>query len=439
MPDRDAFELRFAASVRGYVGQVRSDLDPVELARRIATAEPRHRGFAPTLAWREVVIPARTWMPLLLAALLAAMLGGMLIAGSQPAQHVPAVVPSVVRPPVMPALACPPGSTPDEPGPVDQLRPPGFSGMAFDRRAGRLVTLWDSDTWTFDVCTNTWLQMHPTLEPPAPGPVGPLVYDVDSDLTIGVFGPDESPGNMWVYDLKANTWREVGPFAPFVNPTLASLRFYDPVSGRVVALRDDGDDDTVGLELWAYEVETDTWSPIRVDPLAIGPHYEFFTYDSSVDRLVAYARTWTGGPPGDWRFEARTWLFDLRSGTWAATGTVAPGFFDAGMWGRGAGMAYDEVAARTVMMGQGHLVTYDASVDRWETVWTGPSEGACGTRPECRQAPDMIFDPVNGRLIVYGGGMWAAEQPDLDDVLAFDATTNQWITLLEASSGQAIP
>jgi hypothetical protein len=436
MTDHDAFEIHLTAAVRGYVGHVRSDLDPVELAHRIATREPRRRGLLAELAWRDSAIPSRIWVPLLLVALLAAMVGGMLVAGSQPAPRVPAEVP----PPVVPAFACPPGSTPDEPGPVDQGRPPGFSGMAFDRRAGRLIALSGADTWTFNVCTNTWLQMPPTRERPT-SLVGPLVYDVDSDVTIGVSGPDEAPGNLWVYDLKLNTWREAGPFAPFANPTLTALRFYDPVTGRVVALRDDGVDETLGLELWGYEVETDTWTPVGVQPITIGPHYEFFAYDTAVDRLVAYAQTWAGAGDGDWAFGARTWLFNLRTGTWATTGAATPGFFDAGMWGRGAGMAYDEAAERTVMMGQGHLVTYDAAADRWETLWAAPTEGECGIRPECRQVPDLIFDSVNGRLIVYGGSVYTSDAGwvDPEDLSAFDLRTRTWKLLLALGSGQPAP
>jgi hypothetical protein len=254
-------------------------------------------------------------------------------------------------------------------------------------------------------------------------------------VTIGVSGPDEAPGNLWVYDLKANTWREAGPFAPFANPTFAALRFYDPVSGRVVALRDDGVDETLGLELWGYEVETDTWTPVGVQPKTIGPHYEFFAYDTAVDRLVAYAQTWAGAT---WNraFGARRG-FNLRTGTWAATGTT-PGFFDAGWWGMGPGIAYDEAAERTVMMGQGHLTTYDARADRWETVWAAPSEGACGTRPECRQYPDMIFDSVNGRLIVYGGSVYTSDEEwvDPEDLSAFDVRTRTWKFLLAPGSGQ---
>lgn len=83
MTERDAFELRLAASVRGYVGAVRSDLDPVELAHRIAAARPRRHGLAVGLTWRDARIPQLIWVSLLLIALLAAMVGGMLIAGSQ--------------------------------------------------------------------------------------------------------------------------------------------------------------------------------------------------------------------------------------------------------------------------------------------------------------------------------------------------------------------
>jgi hypothetical protein len=429
MIERDAFEVRLHAAVQGYSARVSSDLDPVEWAHRIVAREPRRHGFTAALGQRGVAIPRVAWVLLLLAALLTALVVGSLV-GSQPVRKLPAVVPTAG-----PAFACPPGSAPDSPGPVDQTRPPEFSGMAFDRRAGRLVALAGVETWTFDVCTNTWTPMHPTRKPPTSA-VGPLVYDVDSDVTIGVFGPDEDPGNLWAYNLQANTWTEKGPFAPFAYLRFASLRFYDPVSGHVVAQGDDGDDNTLGLALWSYEVETDTWTLIsQAEPLVIGPHYEFFAYDAAVDRLVAHATTWQGGG-GDWRFEAKTWLFDLRAGTWSGTGAVTPSVFGAGWWGLVPGIAYDEAAEQTVMMGQGYSAAYEATADRWEMLYPTPSEepGACGTRPECRQASDLLYDSVNERLVVYGGSVYTSAEGwvDPDDILAFDTRTREWTVLLEA-------
>ncbi len=171
---------------------------------------------------------------------------------------------------------------------------------------------------------------------------------------------------MWAYDLEADTWTMKG----------ASLRSTEHLSSTtrsraiVVALGKDGHESTLGLELWSYDVETDTWTPIpQAEPLAIGPHYEFFAYDASVDRLVAYAKTWKDA--GDAGFEARTWLFDLRTGTWSGTGAVTPPGFSAGMAGLEPAIAYDEAAERTVMLGQGHSAAYDATADRWETLYEG--------------------------------------------------------------------
>ena len=99
---------------------------------------------------------------------------------------------------------CPPGSTPDTPGPAGQARPPSSPwASAFDRRAGRVVLvapITPDDgpgvaTWTFDVCTNTWTRMHPNREPPTLW--ARLVYDVDSDVTLLV-----SSRSVWAYDLR---------------------------------------------------------------------------------------------------------------------------------------------------------------------------------------------------------------------------------------------
>jgi len=352
----------------------------------------------------------------------------------------PGTPPPRVAVAVGPVPTCPPGSTPDTPGPVDQARPTGLGSMVFDRQAGRLVALADgflgeAEAWTFDVCTNTWTPMHPDRMHPSPSFFGTLVYDVDSDVTVA----HEDTNRMWAYDLGADTWTMKGP-APADYP---SLRFYDPVSGLLVALGDDGDEDTLGLPLWGYEVETDTWTPIpQAKPLTIGPHYEDFAYDASVDRLVAYSVIWEPSGNGDWLSQPRTWLFDIRTGTWSGTGAVTPQF-SYGMWGMGPGIAYDEAAERTVMLGQGHFAAYDATADRWETLYEGSTAedwwAACGTRPECRQLPFMVSDPVNERLVVYGGTVYTSKETGLvspDDVLAFDTRTREWTLLLAASSGQ---
>ena len=342
---------------------------------------------------------------------------------------------AAVAPSVGPAFACPPGMTPDRPGPVAQARPPG-GPMVFDRESGKIVLVGQpedggTETWMFDVCTNTWTQMDPNQEPPG---ITTLVYDVDSDVTIGF-----DLRRVWAYDLDADTWTEKGPFTPLAGGGYLGLfRFYDPVSGRVVAVADDRGSTILGPEMWSYEVETGTWTPIRqTSRPAIGPHDEDLAYDASLDRLVVY----TSAEDGSRRFAARTWLFDLGSGTWSETGAVAPEFIYAG-WGNVPATAYDEAAERTVMLGQGHSAAYDAATDRWETLsaWTSSEDWltiACGTHPECRQDHQMVYDPVNKRLVVHGGAAIAGAGGEgdtaVDDVLAFDTRTHEWTVLLEPS------
>jgi hypothetical protein len=394
MTERDAFENRLRAALLRHVADGPTEFDAGAFARMVAAKEPRRRGIAAALAWRRVAIPQVAWILLLVGLLLVAMVAGALVVGSQLERKLPAVVP-----PIGPAFACPPGSTPDKPGPVDQARP-ALPTLAFDREAGRVVGLAGAltgvvETWTFDVCTNTWTQMHPNGEPPVSGWGPHLVYDVDSHVTIGV-----TSGSVWAYDLAADTWTRKG-----VAPTYVTLRAYDPVSGLVVAART-----TAPTALWNYDVETDTWTPIRK---ANGPDYGSIAYDASVDRMIAYG--------------SQTWLFDIRAGTWSLSRADTPAV--------AYGMApppieYAEAAARTVVYGNGRLAAFDAAEDRWEVL----VERAPG-RPDSVPLA-MVYDPVNERLVGCG---WPADTVVQGDVVAFDLVTRKWTVLLEPSDGQPAP
>ena len=322
----------------------------------------------------------------------------MLVIGSRPQLELP-----VVAPPVGQVFACPPGSTPSKPGPVNQARPAG-GVIGFDRQAGRLVAIASVDgveTWTFDVCRNTWTEMHPDRQPSSFGWGAHLVYDVDSDLTIGV-----SSGKVWAYDLQADTWTEKG-----VTPIDATLWDYDAVSGLVIAAKD-----ASPIELWHYDVETDTWTPIdQVN----GPAYvQAFAYDASVDRIVAYAAG------------LETWLFDIRTGTWSRSGAVTPEIAS-GM--AGPNIVYDETAERTVVFGNGRLATYDATADRWEILIERGPRQSWEELPLC-----MVYDPVNRRLLGCGYPEdGAAYQANV--IQAFDVATRQWTLLLGSGEERPTP
>jgi hypothetical protein len=432
MAERDRFETDLADALRTYAESAPTQVRPAELARHIATVYP-HRRILPG-AWRPMALarPAAfgrfAWLLLLLAGLLVATFGGMLLVGSQAERDS-----KVVLPPVGELYECPPGSTPDEPGPVDQARPPGWAVLAFDRRAGRLITLASADdaspveTWTFDVCTNTWTRMHPDREPPSSGG---LVYDVDSDVTILV-----TSGEVWAYDLGADTWTLKGSIPPI--DVMSSIHVtswaYDPVTGLVVAtaaqIAAAADVKTSRPpELWSYDVATDAWTPIHQGgPAAAGDRGVGFAYDTSADRMVAYAVT--GSSPSA-RYE--TWLLDLRTGSWSRAGAETPHIRL--LWGFNAyppAMVYDEAVERTVVSGTGGIAAYDATADRWEYL-VGSADPELG-RPRFGPSTQWVmdaYDPVNGRLVGRG---------DANSVWAFDPATRKWTVLLAASAGGTVP
>jgi hypothetical protein len=347
---------------------------------------------------------------LLLAGLLAALVGGALLVGSQPQRRLPAMVA-----PVGQVCECPPGSNPDKPGPVDQARPnpDAPAAVVFDRRAGRLVAVTSAadavETWTFDVCRNAWTRMHPDQEPAGLDEWDLFVYDVDSDVTVAV---DRDDGPVWVYDLQADTWVRKG-----TGPSDARLGAYDPVSGLVVVARD-GDPP----ELWNYDVEADTWTPIR---LANGPLAEGWAgalaYDASVDQIVAYNGEFTR-------------LLNLRAGIWSTSGAAAPPVVG---WMVAPTMAYDEAARRTALFLRVPLTAYDATADRWVRV---PDADSGWPHPGWPYPSRMVFDAVNRRLI--GMSEWRGT-PDIDippgGVEALDLASGERTVLLEPAEGQPAP
>jgi hypothetical protein len=175
------------------------------------------------------------------------------------------------------AAACPPGAEPHSPGSATQDRPAsGWAGLlagAFDSRTGRIVYLDEArETCTFDVCTNTRLQMSPSGQ--APGELsGGLVYDVDSDVTVA-FGFN----GVSVYDANANTWSYQSP-----NPAPMGA-VYDPISGLIITTELT---DTY-LDTWAYDVDTDTWT--LIGRLWEGSEdyvwFELLGYSREADRLI---------------------------------------------------------------------------------------------------------------------------------------------------------
>jgi hypothetical protein len=364
--------------------------------------------------------------------------------GTRPVIEVPHVVveggedilATTVAKATAPVATCPAGSSPNQPGPVERARPPEsvFSPVAMDHQSGRVVALVPAagygqagvETWTYDVCANTWTQMNqPDFHQTADRPPSVLVYDADSDLVVAV------GASVDAYDVDTDTWERHGdwPFGRSDEAFPDLIRaVYDPVSGLIV-VRHIG-----SSELWAYDVDTDVWTPIRQGSMSppgedSGAWGQVHAYDASADRIVLFlADDGLGGS---------TWTFDLRVGEWSIERTVTPNLHVGAWWSPLGKAAYDEPARRTVITADGVVAGYDAAQHAWEILWESSSEPTIygsGTGPHHRLGDHIVYDPTNDRIVVIGGeARMLDEDPfwvSMDDVWAFDTGTGMWTQLL---------
>lgn len=282
---------------------------------------------------------------------------------------------------------CPAGTDPNEPGSSLQQRPgtpQGDQNGTFDRRTGHIVYVdVASQTWTFDVCTNTWHNVDPEGNP-FTGSLVSLVYDVDSDVTIAF-----ADSRISVYDSKAEAW--TNPQVVAVGGSVLEwfeAAAYDPISGLVLTASAD--------QIWAFDVATGTLT--RVGSVPLRGRLAGYVFD--LDRLVFVA-------------DQTTVLVDPRSGE--AT-TLATGALPFAGWGD---YAFFE-AGGTVFMGAGEGAGcgFDPDTLAWDLCFPEVS-------PPIRGFAARVADPINGRVVLIH------RSELLRDVWGFDLATGQMIQLLE--------
>lgn len=319
------------------------------------------------------------------------------------------------------AAGCPVGTDPDAPGPADRDRPPSHprsnQTAVFDQHAGRIVYVFGeldgarewvpAQTWTFDVCTNTWHRMDPGGDPDLPGN---LVYDVDSDRTISF-----ATETVGVYDENANAWTRRGRPAGFQGDGGA---VYDPISGLVIVQLYSDD----AITLAAYDVDTDRWTLVGTQTQPTGAY--LVGYIAEIDRLVLQGYDTSQrdtnafpGPTGG--------LLDPRSGEMTLLpepGPLISGGFGAFVYATGTDDAV--------------ILTNDRGICRLDP--TALDWNAC-VEPELEfPAYDaMVFDPINRRLVLMNGlgGVWWTDTTD--GVWAIDLASGERHQLVPAVSATA--
>jgi hypothetical protein len=202
-----------------------------------------------------------------------------------------------VVPPVGPVPTCPPGSTPDKPGPVGQARPPTFEmSMAFDRAAAPGPT-WSGRMWSYDAGPGAWQPVAQDEQLSAEtGRQLLLAYD----QSVGRLVSYSLDGEVRLFDLRTGTWSAPGAESPpftYATPMMNPFSFggeiaYDEAARRTVLF-------SSGAAI-AYDAAVDRWQTLCGGSIACAippecrtsPH---MVYDPVHERLVVYGGVFCTG------------------------------------------------------------------------------------------------------------------------------------------------
>jgi len=291
-------------------------------------------------------------------------------------------------------------------------------GMAYDSDNDKIVLFGGNDgsrnneTWIYDIFSNTWTQKFPSISPSA-RVVLDMVYD-SMNKKVVLFGGQDDSGNLqdtWVYDVISNYWEEKNPST---KPPIrrAHAMAFDSTTNVVVLFGgfnegDGGRDDT-----WTYDVADDSWE--KKNPLTTPPdiHYHNMIYDPINKNVVLFGGMMSGNNLND-----NVWVYDVSSDNWEQ---MNPSQKPPGRELNS--MAYNFDTGEIVIFGgndrskpYGDTWAYNLSANNWTLM--DPSQS-----PSVRWSHRMVYDPVNKRMILFGG---TNDSGFKDDTWTYSFATSQ--------------
>jgi hypothetical protein len=276
-----------------------------------------------------------------------------------------------------------------------------------------------SETWIYDVATNTWTQIKPPSDP-GPRANAAMAYDVESDrfiLFAGYTSVDNyAPLDTWSFDMNTKTWTQMkapGPAYHFGHKLV-----YDSKADRMILWGGWNMKDNVGTnDTWAYDYNSDTWTEMKPAVKPPGVNFQGMVYDSKADRVIM----WGGGD------NTSVWVYDYNTDTWEErkpSGGPSSRFLH--------NMSYDSKADRTILFG-GYTgdpnKDFDFSFNSSETwaydynlnTWTQLKPAA---NPGLLSEFGLVYLPSNDRLLLFGGLITKGSYSD--KVWLYDFNANTW-------------
>ncbi len=269
-----------------------------------------------------------------------------------------------------------------------------------------------------------WSQLTPAGESPSARSEHAAAYDTTNALLVVFGGWDSSNvtnNETWAYDATANSWANAAPAGTLPAARAQHQMVYDAVSGKVIMfggiLKSDGDQ---LKDTWAYDAAAKTWTELQPTGASPSARSSFsMVYDDLDQKIILFG----GWDKAGSAHLSDTWAYDPAANTWtdmAPTGTAPSA--------RGShALAYDPVENKIVLFGGTDSTTYfddtwvyDVATNTWAQVTPA------GETPPARAGHRLAYDPSSATVVLFGGWNGTAYY---NDTWTFNVATSTWTNL----------
>lgn len=251
---------------------------------------------------------------------------------------------------------------------------------------------------------------------------GAQMLAIPSERRFILFGGSTYPaggtiGDLWSFSLDTETWSELEDTGDVPAPRYCHCLAYLPEHHQVLLVGGRNDLGPLQPEAFVLELDTLEWAKVE-GPVPTGVIGCAAEWMSNLGKAVVFGGGGTAG------FDRTTWLFDADSGRFdfVQTSSTPPGRTDPAS-------AFDPVSGRMFVFGGGVRVVppFEHREDLWAfdgSEWTELTPS--GDVPGKRRFPAHGVDVENGAWYLFSG---TVEEQDLADLWRFDFATEQWTRL----------